>query len=101
MEETSDLDLANQIKNAHDTCKMILKEKLANIFKIKMAYGRSYEVEHLILLARMKFVLSLMVSFVHNSERLKEAEQTQLFNEFNNDLKNIMANLESVTKTLA
>lgn len=104
MDEVSELNLASQVNHAIEACQVIQhhEKHLEKIFKTKMLIGQAYEVDNLILLARIKFVFALMVKFAHNGVVLDELERTETrFDEFNSILKSIMANMQPHTSTLA
>lgn len=104
MEEVSELELSRVLEQACEASKTIMlhEDQLKKLFNARIMIGATYQVEHLILMAKFKFATSLLVRFAHSFEAFEQVESIAGFDEFNANMRSVVTNIEkNHTKTLA
>ena len=93
VEETSDNDLQRLLERAEQIAQLITADsksggRLEKLFGERQIYGKTYDVKNLILLAQLKFAITVLTKLVYSQEAFEMVKGLDLFDSFNAKNKN-------------
>lgn len=92
-------NLNEQLKKTYEIAEYFVNkvDSLRKLFGERMIMGKTFDVQNLVDVAKIKYLLSMLAKFVHDEESFRRAKELPLFEQLNKNVKALISGVDSET----